>query len=127
MAGMRDIIKNAIKGGMPAVGNIKTDITYHVAVEGIVNDRNMPVLTYINHTIESTIVSYSNQEIVSGGGLIAPGDRKVIIENRFFTALSIVPKKSDQMTLDDSNVYKIVNPKVDPSHNVYFFQVRQVE
>jgi len=119
MAGMRDIIKNAIKGGMPAVGNIKTDITYHVAVEGIVNDRNMPVLTYINHTIESTIVSYSNQEIVSGGGLI--------IENRFFTALSIVPKKSDQMTLDDSNVYKIVNPKVDPSHNVYFFQVRQVE
>ena len=125
--GMRTILRKGVKAGLKGIGDIKVNITYHVAVEGSVNSRNIPVVTYTDHTIEATIVSYSNQEIMSGGGLIAPGDRKVIIENRFFTALSIVPKKSDQMTLDDSNVYKIINPKIDPSKNVYFFQVRQVE
>ena len=128
--GMRTILRKGIKAGMKATGDIKVDITYHVATEGAKSDRRAAVITFpvdSAHTIEATIVNYSNQEIFSGGGLIAPGDRKVIIENRFFTALSVTPKKTDKMTLDDSNVYKIVNPKIDPSHNVYFFHVRQVE
>jgi len=125
--GIRTILRKGVKAGLKGIGDIKVDITYQVAAEGTVSGRGIAAVTYTDHTIKATIVNYNNQEILSGGGLIAPGDRKVIMENRLFTALSITPKKSDQMTLDDSNVYKIINPRIDPSNNVYFFQTRQVE
>ncbi|GEM_PF-1817959 len=125
--GLRNVIQNSVKAGMKGIGDIKVNITYHVSVDGTVSTRGIPAVTYTDKTIEATIVAYNNNEIMSSGGLIAPGDRKVIIEKRLFTALSVTPKKSDQMTLDDSNVYKIINPRIDPSNNVYFLQVRQVE
>lgn len=124
--GNRNIIKNAVKAGMKAVGDIKVDITYHVAVFGAKDSKGIRAVTYTDHTIEATIVSYQNLERFKDGGLLAPGDRLVIMENRFFTALSVTPKKTDQITLDDGNKYKIINPRLDPSNNVYFFQTRQV-
>jgi len=125
--GMRTILRKGVKAGLKGIGDIKVNITYHVATEGTRSGRGAPAVTYADKTIQATIVNYNNNEISSGGGLIAPGDRKVIMEKRLFTALSVTPKKTDQMTLDDSNVYKIINPRIDPSNNVYFFQVRQVE
>lgn len=124
--GYRELIKNSLKAGIKAMSDIPVNITYRVAYEGSRDDRGTPSLTYVDHTIERvTIVNYSNKELFSGGGLIAPGDRKLIIENWRFEDKQIVPKKTDQCVLDDGT-YGIENPKKDPTGNAHFLQVRQV-
>jgi hypothetical protein len=124
--GLRGIVAAGLKAGFKAAGDIPVDITYRVAFEGSDDDRGTPSVKYVDHPIERVFVlAFSNKEILANGGLIAPGDRKLIIENWRLEEKDIVPKKTDQCVLDDGT-YGIENPKKDPTGSAHFLQVRQV-
>ena len=124
--GLRAAFQNGAKALFAAFDDVPFNITYKVFTAGAAGGRGAVSGTLSSgSTVEAFVVSYNNKEVMLDGGLIAPGDRKVIIEKRVLDALSVTPKKSDQMVIE-SDTFKVINISPDPSASIYIFQVRQV-
>jgi len=124
--GLRATFQSGMQALFTAFGDIPFNITYKVYAAGAVGTRGVPAsATYTDKTVQAFVVGYRNEERLQEGGLIAPGDRKVIIEKRVLDALSVTPDKSDRIAIA-GDTYKIINISIDPSLNVYFIQVRQI-
>ena len=119
--GLRDVVKNSVKAGMKALGDIPQDITYQVYTAGTGRGRSRTDPTYEDKTVEATVVDYKQERTNEGDLVIAPGDRKAIIEKWRLDAQSITPKKSDLMVID-GDTFKIMALPHDPTKSVYFFQ-----
>jgi len=122
--GLTSIIQNSVKAGIKALGDIPQNITYQINTGTTKDSRGVPTPAYTPHTIQATIVDYRNTEISKDGGLIAQGDRKVIIEDRLFMLNAITPKKSDQIVINGV-VHEIKAFPRDPVKAVWFLQARE--
>lgn len=124
-------LKAAFNGGVQALfeafDDIPFDITYKVyTADSGGGTLGIPTGSFsAGDEVQAFVLAYKNQEVFNSGGLIAPGDRKVIIEKRVLDALSITVKKSDQLVIE-GDTYKIINSFPDPSKSIFTIQVRQV-
>ena len=125
--GVKAQFQKGIKTIMKQAGDVPFNITYRVHSAGAADGSGGTLdPTFTEKTVQAFVYGYTQEEIITSGLVISPGDRKVIIEVAKLTALSVTSiSVKDEMTIK-TKVYKIVEPfRKDPADAGYYFQMRQ--